>query len=79
MINEAYSIDNTNPIYSYMTVRKNYNKEITKNSMKDISEELISINSSEYDPVGELEEFLNGNIDTSVNYARYWHGYLPVI
>ena len=27
---------------------------------------------------GELDEFLNGNIDTSINYARYWHGYLPV-
>ena len=79
MINEAYSIDNTNPIYSYMTARKNYNKDITKKSMKDISEELISLKFDEYDPVGELEELLNGNIDTSVNYARYWHGYLPVL
>lgn len=79
MINEAYSIDNTNPIYSYMTARKNYNRDITKKSMKDISEELISLEFDEYDPVGELEELLNGNIDTSVNYARYWHGYLPVL
>lgn len=78
IINEAYSIDNTDPIYSYMAVRKNYNKAITRNQMKDTAEELISLNSKDYDPVGELEEFLNGNIDTSINYARYWHGYLPV-
>lgn len=79
MINEAYSIDNTNPIYSYMAVRKNYSKGITTKSMKDTAEELISLNSKDYDPVGELDEFLKGNINTSINYARYWHGYLPVL
>lgn len=79
MINEAYSIDNTNPLYSYMSVRKNFNKEITKKQLKDTQEELISINSEDYDPVGELEQFVNGNIDTSINYARYWHGYLPIL
>lgn len=79
MINEAYSIDNTNPIYSYMAVRKNYSKDLTNNSIKDTTGELISVNSKEYNPVGELEEFLNGNIDTTINYARYWHGYLPVL
>lgn len=79
MINEAYSIDNTNPVYSYMAVRKNFNKEITKKHLADTQEELISINSEDYDPVGELEQFLNGNIDTSINYARYWHGYLPIL
>ena len=47
--------------------------------MKDTQEELISVNSKDYDPVGELEEFLNGNINTSINYARYWHGYLPAL
>lgn len=79
MINEAYSIDNTNPIYSYMAARKNYEKGLTRKSMKDTQEELISVNSKDYDPVGELEEFLNGNINTSINYARYWHGYLPAL
>lgn len=54
MINEAYSIDNTTPIYSYMTVRKNYEKGLTKNSMKDTQEELISLNSKEYDPVRRI-------------------------
>ena len=28
IINEAYSIDNTDPIYSYMAMRKNYKKSI---------------------------------------------------
>lgn len=80
MINEAYSIDNTNPLYSYMAVRKNYEKGITQKSLLDTKGELISINNpNEYDPIGELSEFLLGNIDTSINYARYWHGYLPVL
>lgn len=80
MINEAYSIDNTNPVYSYMAVRKNYEKGITQRSLMDTGGDSISLNNSEdYDPVGELAEFLDGNIDTSINYARYWHGYLPVI
>lgn len=93
MINTAYSIDNTNPIYSYMSGRKNFNSQITKNSLEDASGELISINtlnekslknnsiivSEEYEPVIELNEFINGKIHTSINYARYWHGYLPFL
>lgn len=93
MINTAYSIDNTNPIYSYMSGRKNFNNQITKNSLEDTSGELISINpsneesiknnsiivSEKYEPVIELNEFINGKIHTSINYARYWHGYLPFL
>ncbi len=80
MINEAYSIDNKNPLYSCMAVRKNYNKNITKNSLTDQNGDSISLNNIEdYDTVGELAEFLDGNIDTSVTYARYWHGYLPIL
>ena len=89
IINEAYSIDNINPIYSYMTMRKNYNPEITKKTLPDTLGELASVNADEngeaqlnsadnYDPVGELNEFMNGKIDTSIIYARYWHGYMPV-
>lgn len=79
MINEAYSIDNKNPLYSCMSVRKNYKESITKYSCSDITGDSISLNSLRYDPVGELSEFLNGNIDTSITYARYWHGYLPIL
>ena len=79
MINEAYSIDNKNPLYSCMAVRKNYKESVTKYSCSDITGDSISLNSFRYDPVGELSEFLNGNIDTSITYARYWHGYLPIL
>ena len=85
MINEAYSIDNKNPIYSYMAVRKNYKENQTKQEVQDRKGELISINNgevckgSEYDIVGELKEFVEGKTEISVNYARYWHGYLPFL
>lgn len=55
IINEAYSIDSKNPIYSYMTMRKNYNSEITKNIIIEDVGELISFgNSKEYDPVRRI-------------------------
>lgn len=85
MINEAYSIDNKNPIYSYMAVRKNYKEGQTKEELEDTAGELITINNGEvcagenYDIVGELQEFVDGKTETSISYARYWHGYLPAL
>lgn len=85
MINEAYSIDNKNPVYSYMSVRKNYKEGQTKEQRADEEGELITINDGEicagdsYDVVGELQEFVDGKTETSVSYARYWHGYLPIL
>lgn len=87
IINEAYSIDNTNPIYSYMSMRKNYAKEETTIELEDIEGELASIYTDEdgniivkqgsfYSPVEELNEFVNGKINVSITYARYWHGYM---
>ena len=29
-----------------------------------------------YDPIGELDDFLNGRIHSSIVYGRYWHGYM---
>ncbi len=89
IINEAYSIDNTDPIYSYMSMRKNYKKGETKRGLTDTLGELASINvdengemivniTDEYNPVGELHDFLEGKIDTSITYGRYWHGYMPI-
>lgn len=89
IINEAYSIDNTDPIYSYMAMRKNYKKGETNKVLTDTSGELVSINANEngetmintvdyYNPVGELHDFLDGKIDTSITYGRYWHGYMPI-
>lgn len=52
MINEAFSIDNKDPIYSYMSARKNYNPKYTKKVLKDPNEELISFDGSDrYNPV----------------------------
>lgn len=80
MINEAYSIDNKNPLYSCLAVRKNYKENLTKHSLSDLNGESVSQNIvTGYDSVGELYDFVNGNVDTSVTYARYWHGYLPVL
>lgn len=81
MINESYSIDNTNPIFSYMAVRKNFKDGITSKQLEDTNGELISMSSRDgyYDPVGELNDFLDNKIDTSIEYARYWHGYLPFL
>lgn len=89
IINEAYSIDNTDPIYSYMSMRKNYKKGETKRGLTDTLGELASINvdengemivniTDEYNPVGELHDFLDGKIDTSITYGRYWHGYMII-
>lgn len=81
IINECYSIDNTDPIFSYMSARKNFKKELTTNQLEDTHGELISISSNStetnYEPVEELSEFLDGKVYTSIEYARYWHGYLP--
>ena len=79
MINEAYSVDSTNPLYSALSVRKNYKKGQTKVEEKDTSHELKSIGLDSYEPDKELSLFLNGKIDTSINYARYWHGYLSIL
>ena len=83
IINECYSIDNTDPIFSYMSCRKNYQKGITQKQEPDIVGELFSVSNDsvkdeKYDPVKELSEFLNGKVTISYEYARYWHGYLTL-
>lgn len=77
MINTAYSIDNINPFYSAMVARKNYIPGKTKIITEDTSGELNS--SSKYDKldqVGDLNDTVNGEVEESFEYARYWHGYL---
>lgn len=81
MINACYSIDNTDPFFSYMSVRKNYKSGLTTRQLEDTKGELASVTSRNgaYDPVWELDNFLDEKIDTSIEYARYWHGYLPFL
>ena len=81
MVNACYSIDNTDPIFSYMSARKNYKKGLTKQELEDTNRELISctpngIDSEKYDTVTELDDFVNSDITISIEYARYWHGYI---
>ncbi len=90
IINEAYSIDNTNPVESYLKVRKNYNKDMVEYQQKDTTHDLLTYSKNKVDADGnpvaddgyyifaELFETLSGNLITSVNYARYYHGYLVI-
>lgn len=81
MINTAYSIDSSTPLYSSLVARKNYIPNVTEQIYEDISGELKSASKyeEEYNPVGELKDTLNGEVKESFEYARYWHGYLCVL
>ncbi len=78
MLNTAYSIDASNPIYSAFVARKNYIPNVTTEIYEDVEGELKS--SSKYNgyhnEVGELNDLVNGEKAESFEYARYWHGYL---
>ena len=86
VVNEIYSMDNKHPYESYMKVRKNYKEGQTKEECFESLGEGITANYSiedekeyvdgTYDSIGELADFLNGMIETSLTYGRYWHGYL---
>lgn len=86
IINEIYSVDNKQPYISYMKARRNYQKNhsffelleksgegFTVNYDKTRNQEIISSES-----IGELGDFLDGKLHYSVNYGRYWHGYLII-
>ena len=82
MINTAYSIDNSEPLYSVMVARRNYIPGVTKIIYEDKVGELGNFDkytSGEVDQSGELAETVNGTIEESFEYARYWHGYLVLL
>ena len=54
MINEAYSINSKNPVFSYMSARKNFKAEVTKHQLRDTYGESVSIGTEYYDPSTEL-------------------------
>ena len=80
MINTAYSIDNSTPLYSSFMARKNY---IPGKTTEVISEKVGELKSdSSYrklNQVGELSDTVNGKVLSSFEYARYWHGYLSYL
>ncbi|MBR3281036.1 MAG: hypothetical protein IKI57_04255 [Clostridia bacterium] len=86
IINEIYSVDTKRPINSYLTARKNYKEGQTERIIEENvgegitaqfnSADGLEIVNDDYDSLNELSGFLDGNITTSLNYGRYWHGYL---
>lgn len=85
MINTAYSIDNKNPIESFLLDRKNYIPGQTKQVFID-NQYNLGANKKYIDEEGnlyqtqELYALMHGeNIEDSYEYARYWHGYLAVL
>lgn len=80
MINTAYSIDSSTPLYSAFVARKNYIPNETTKVFEDSIGELKSASKYEYhNEVGELNDLVNGEINESYEYGRYWHGYLTIL
>lgn len=80
MINTAYSIDDSTPLYSSFVARKNYIPGVTTEIYEDAVGELKSSSKYKYhDEVGELKDLVNGEVVESFEYARYWHGYLVIL
>lgn len=82
MVNTAYSIDENTPFYSAMVARRNYIPGVTKNIYEDRKGELGSFDiydENELKQTEELYKTVNGDIENSFEYARYWHGYLVLL
>lgn len=80
MINTAYSIDSKSPLISSLVCRKNYIPGTTKIEYQDTISELKSASKySEINQVAELNDTVNGDIEESFEYGRYWHGYLILL
>lgn len=81
MINTAYSIDNSTPLYSSFVARKNYIPDTNETIYEDSVGELHSASKYKgyHNEVGELQDTVNGEALESFEYARYWHGYLVLL
>lgn len=80
MINTAYSIDTTKPLFSAFIARKNYIPNVTTEVYQDQPGELRSSSKYKYhNEVGELNDLVNNEKTESFEYARYWHGYLILL
>lgn len=86
MINTAYSIDNSQPIKSFILARKNYIPGQTKLSYFDgqynlgANEKYINTKTGDLYQTKELYGLMHGdNIEDAYEYARYWHGYLFIL
>ena len=79
IMNELYSIDNRHPYTSYMKVRRNYNKNITKKELEDVNGDGLTIRENNkhksllieenYNPTEELRSFLDGKINFCIIFS----------
>jgi len=79
MINNAYSIDNHDPLYSALIVRRNYNPSITRETLTDEIGEPETTNINYISETQSLYKIANDDIFTAKEYAKYWHGYLILL
>ena len=84
IINESYSVDYKAPFTSYMKARRDYERGKIIKELEENNGEVTSITYNKtkerevrsFNPVDELKDFLSGKLNYSINYGRYWHGYL---
>ena len=82
IVNEIYSVDSENPVFSYLTMRRCYDPKFTKNEIENPNGkgiELLTNGNTSIKKVSlsrEMSNFIDGKISTAVRYGRYWHGYM---
>ena len=67
MINTAYSVDTKKPLESAILMRRNYRKDVNLVLKKQTSQE---------NPLLDLQETLEERNISYYEYSRYWHGYM---
>lgn len=80
MINQAYSVNNKNPVYAYLAVVRNYNSK-TEKIYSDKDAETYPLDDIYLKHTEILDKVVNESEDVTIGieYARYWHGYLPIL
>ena len=89
MINEMYSVDSREPFVSSQRIRRNYSRALSTTHLRDTEGAPVSaiydpttgqelFGGRHFEPIKELQQFLAGQLHTTFNYGRYWHGYFVV-
>ena len=79
MLNAAYSIDSRNPLESAMLARIDYVPEKQQKYYEDTTTfDNVRLNEG-YNVKEQLKKTVDGNIEETYEYARYWHGYISII
>lgn len=79
MFNAAYSIDSRNPLESAMLARIDYVPEKQQKYYEDTTTfDNVKFNEG-YNVKEQLKKTVDGNVEETYEYARYWHGYISII